>query len=39
MTRGVIKGIDLRSMNVILENPFGIERISVSDIIALQCEE
>ena len=34
MTRGgIIEGIDLRTMIVMLDNPFGMERIPVSDII------
>ena len=40
MTRGgIIEGIDLRTMIVILDNPFGLERISVSNIIGVHCEE
>ncbi|KAA0944049.1 YolD-like family protein [Sporosarcina sp. ANT_H38] len=40
MTRGgIIEGIDLRTMIVMLDNPFGLDRIPVSDIIGVRCEE
>lgn len=40
MTRGgIIEGIDLRTMIVIFDNPFGPERIPVSDIIGVHCED
>lgn len=40
MTRGgILEEIDLRTMIVILDNPFGIERISVLDIIGVQIAE
>lgn len=36
---GIIESIDLRTMALILDNPFGTERIVVADIIDLQCME
>ncbi len=33
----IIVGIDLQSNFVLLDNPFGISRIHVSDIIGVQC--
>jgi hypothetical protein len=34
---GSIEGIDLKSMHVVFDNPFGTEHIPVSDIIGVQC--
>lgn len=40
MTRGgIIKVHDFRSECIVLDNPFGPERIQVSDIIGVQCED
>ena len=36
---GTIEVLDLRSECIVLDNPFGPERIPVSDIIGVQCEE
>ncbi|XKI13132.1 hypothetical protein GGGNBK_15865 [Sporosarcina sp. ANT_H38] len=40
MTRGgIIEVYDLRSESIVLDNPFGTERIPVSEIIGVQCAE
>ena len=36
---GTIKLLDLRTECIVLDNPFGPERIPVLDIIGVQCEE
>lgn len=36
---GIIEDLDLEAMVVILDDPFGSERIPVSDIINIQCSD
>lgn len=35
--QGTIEKIDIHSKCIILEDPFGIERIPVADVISVQC--
>ncbi len=35
--QGIIEGLDLQTQTVLLDDPFGIERIQVSDIISVKC--
>lgn len=35
--QGVIRVINIQSKVVLMEDPFGVERISVSDIVGVQC--
>ena len=40
MTRGaIVEVIDVRSRCIVLDNPFGLERIPYSDIVSAQCME
>ena len=39
MRGGVITEINIQSMCIFLDNPFGIERISVNDIVGAQIQE
>ncbi|NYF23409.1 YolD-like family protein [Sporosarcina sp. JAI121] len=40
MTRGaIIEIIDVHSRCVVLDDPFGLERIPISDIVGVQCME
>jgi hypothetical protein len=34
---GIIVGFELQSKDISLDNPFGIERIPVAEIISVQC--
>ncbi|MEK5038745.1 YolD-like family protein [Sporosarcina sp. FSL K6-3457] len=39
MRGGIIVEINIQSMCIFLDNPFGIERIAVSDIVGAQIKE
>ena len=40
MTRGaIVEVIDVQSRCIVLDNPFGPERIPFSDIVSAQCME
>lgn len=36
---GIIEVLDLKSECIMLDNPFGLERIPMSEIIGVQCAE